>query len=81
MRLIKYGTTQLSRPFPNKILVLSLLLMAHDAEARNLKELAQGAAIGAGIGVLIDGSGGILSGATAGLLVAAVSRRGSNDNR
>lgn len=81
MRLIKYGTTQLSRPFPNKIFVLSLLLMAHDAEARNLKELAQGAAIGAGIGVLIDGSGGILSGATAGLLVAAISRRGSNDNR
>lgn len=81
MRLTMYGTKQLFKPSPNKIFVLSLLLMAHDAEARNLKELAQGAAIGAGIGVLIDGSGGVLSGATAGLLVAAISRRGSNNNR
>lgn len=50
------------------------------ADVRRAKELAQGALIGAGIGVLIDGPGrGVLSGATAGLLVAAISRRGRSD--
>jgi len=49
---------------------------ATDADARRAKELAQGAVIGSGVGVLVDGGSGILSGATAGLLVAAISRRG-----
>lgn len=50
------------------------------AEARSIKELAQGALIGAGIAVLVDGPGrGVLTGATAGMLVAAISRRGRSD--
>lgn len=50
------------------------------AEARSVKELAQGALIGAGIAVLVDGPGrGVLTGATAGVLVAAISRRGRSD--
>ena len=53
---------------------------ASTAEARNVKELAQGALIGAGIAVLVDGPGrGVLTGATAGMLVAAISRRGRSD--
>lgn len=50
------------------------------AEARNFKESVQGARIGAGINVLVDGPGqGVFSGATAGSLVAAISRRGRSD--
>jgi hypothetical protein len=53
---------------------------ASNAEARNVKELAQGALIGAGIAVLVDGPGrGVLTGATAGILAAAISRRGRSD--
>jgi hypothetical protein len=53
---------------------------ASTAEARNVKELAQGALIGAGIAVLVDGPGrGVITGATAGMLVAAISRRGRSD--
>jgi hypothetical protein len=53
---------------------------ASTAEARSVKELAQGALIGAGIAVLVDGPGrGALTGATAGVLVAAISRRGRSD--
>jgi hypothetical protein len=53
---------------------------ASTAEARSVKELAQGALIGAGIAVLVDGPGrGVLTGATAGMLVAAISRRGRSD--
>jgi hypothetical protein len=57
-----------------------MTLSASTAEARNVKELAQGALIGAGIAVLVDGPGrGVLTGATAGMLVAAISRRGRSD--
>lgn len=66
---------------PAKWFLWLLLLTVQPAEARNVKELAQGAAIGAGIAVLVDGGGGVLSGATAGLLVTAISRRGNNGNR
>jgi hypothetical protein len=81
MRLVTSLLTRPKSKLPAKLCVLSLLLSAHAAEARGVKELAHGAAIGAGIGVLIDGSGGVLSGATAGLLVAAISRRGNSNNQ
>jgi hypothetical protein len=58
------------------MVALGSIIMASDpADARRGKELVQGAAIGAGIGVLVDGSSGVLSGATAGALVAAISRK------
>jgi hypothetical protein len=57
-----------------------MAVSASNAKARNVKELAQGALIGAGIAVLVDGPGrGVLTGATAGILVAAISRRGRSD--
>ena len=70
-----------SQPLATKVIALTLILMSQSAEARNLKELAQGAAIGAGIAVLVDGAGGVLTGATAGLLVASIGRRGNSDRR
>lgn len=61
-------------------LAMFFAMSASHADARRIKELAQGALIGAGVGVLVDGPGrGALSGATAGLLVAAISRRGRPD--
>lgn len=57
-----------------------LALSGSQADARTIKELAKGALIGAGIGVLVDGPGrGVLTGATAGALVAAISRRGRSE--
>jgi hypothetical protein len=57
-----------------------LAISTSAADARRFKELVQGALIGAGVGVLVDGPGrGALSGATAGVLVAAISRRGRSD--
>ena len=59
--------------------VFAILLLAAgtlDANARRARDLARGAAIGAGVGVLLDGGRGVMSGATAGVLVAAISRRG-----
>ncbi len=68
----------LARLLPAAVVICAI--SASDADARRVKELAQGTLIGAGIGVLVDGSGrGVLSGATAGLLVAAISRRGRSD--
>lgn len=59
------------------VVAMSLLAISPvDANARRARDLAQGAAIGAGVGILVDGGQGVLSGATAGLLVAAISRRG-----
>ena len=46
-----------------------------DADARQFKDRVQGATIGAGLGFLVDGGRGVLAGATAGVLIAAVSRR------
>jgi hypothetical protein len=57
-------------------LIASAVLIAHGAHARSPKENAQGTAIGSGIAVLVDGGGGVFSGATAGLLVTSISRRG-----
>ncbi len=66
-----------SRLLRTSMMVLGLLAVgAFDADARRSRDLARGAAIGAGIGVLLDGGRGVMSGATAGLLVAAISRRG-----
>ncbi len=66
-----------SRLFRTSMMVLGLLAAgAFDADARRSRDLARGAAIGAGVGVLLDGGRGVMSGATAGLLVAAISRRG-----
>lgn len=63
--------------FRTTVLAAGLLAAsAVDANARRAKSLAQGAAIGAGVGVLVDGGRGVLAGATAGVLVSAVSRRG-----
>lgn len=57
-----------------------LTVSASQADARRIRELAKGVLIGAGVGVLLDGPGrGVLSGATAGLLVAAIGRRGRSD--
>lgn len=59
--------------------VFAILLLTAgtlDANARRARDLARGAAIGAGVGVLLDGGRGVMSGATAGVLVAAISRRG-----
>ena len=53
----------------------SMILASDPSDARTAKDLVKGATIGAGIGVLVDGSSGVLSGATAGALVAAISRR------
>lgn len=57
-------------------LIASAIFIAHGADARSPKENAQGTAIGSGIAVLVDGGGGVFSGATAGLLVNSISRRG-----
>jgi hypothetical protein len=68
------GTT--SKMLLRATLIASAVLIAHGAHARSLKENAQGTAIGSGIAVLVDGGGGVFSGATAGLLVNSISRRG-----
>jgi hypothetical protein len=52
-----------------------MIVASDPSDARKAKDLVKGATIGAGIGVLVDGSSGVLSGATAGALVAAISRR------
>jgi hypothetical protein len=56
--------------------MLSLASSTLEASARRSRDLARGAAIGAGVGVLLDGGRGVMSGATAGVLVALISRRG-----
>ncbi|MGD9920362.1 MAG: hypothetical protein AB7V13_02800 [Pseudorhodoplanes sp.] len=62
--------------FASMLAIALLASGAIDAEARKPNDLARGAAIGAGVGVLLDGGRGVMSGATAGVLVAAISRRG-----
>ncbi len=75
--LIKKKLGMNSRTLLTSLMVLGLLAVgAFDADARRSRDLARGAAIGAGVGVLLDGGRGVMSGATAGLLVAAISRRG-----
>jgi hypothetical protein len=58
------------------LLAAAIVLIGPDAHARTPKQQAQGANIGSGIAVLVDGGGGVFSGATAGVLVSAISRRG-----
>jgi len=69
--------TRLFRFFGVLTVALGAIVVASSgpADDRRAKELVQGAAIGAGIGVLVDGSSGVLSGATAAALVAAISRK------
>jgi hypothetical protein len=70
------SATRLFRFAGGLTVAMGSIIMASDpADARRAKELVQGAVIGAGIGVLVDGSSGVLSGATAGALVAAISRK------
>ena len=58
------------------LLAAAIVLIGPNAYARTPKQQAQGANIGSGIAVLVDGGGGVFSGATAGVLVSAISRRG-----
>jgi hypothetical protein len=58
------------------LLAATITLIAYNAYARTPKQQAQGASIGSGIAVLVDGGGSVFSGATAGVLVSAISRRG-----
>jgi hypothetical protein len=58
------------------LLAASIVLVAHSAYARTPKQQAQGSNISSGIAVLVDGGGGVFSGATAGILVSSISRRG-----